>query len=295
MTQHIPIRFASILIVGLARNCENIIQGEIRKINSAFANFRETNWIVVESDSDDDTVSKLEDLKAELNIEIITLGKIRNDFPIRTQRIAVCRNEYVKAITSNERYQHVDYVVIADLDGVNRDLTAKSVESCWLEEHDWDACFANQSAPYYDIWALRHDDWCPNDCYKHEVFLKLHGIDDYTARVSSILSRMIKIKQSEKPIEVKSAFGGLGIYKKELFGNFYYSGLDKNGDEVCEHVSFHKHMSKTSKLVIMPSLVNAGYTEHSERSKWYYKLALYLATRFFTIDTLKKIKMKLLY
>jgi hypothetical protein len=76
---------------------------------------------------------------------------------------------------------------------------------------------------------------------------------------------MIKIDSNEDPIEVNSAFGGLGIYKKHAILTSAYIGLDDNKEEICEHVNLHTTMrDKGLKLYIIPSLINCGWIEHSK-------------------------------
>jgi hypothetical protein len=160
-------------------------------------------------------------------------------------------------------------VVVVDLDGVNSQITQDSVESCWKSDVSWDACFANQSGPYYDIWALRHDQWCPNDCWEQYNFLINHGVGQEKALSSSVYAKMISISKDAIPISVRSAFGGLGIYKKRLFESCSYAGINDSDNELCEHVSIHKQMiDNGAKLFIIPSLINGGYNEHSEQTKF---------------------------
>jgi hypothetical protein len=41
-------------------------------------------------------------------------------------------------------------------------LTKEGVNSCFVRD-DWAAVIANQTFGYYDILALRHNDWQKND------------------------------------------------------------------------------------------------------------------------------------
>jgi hypothetical protein len=281
---------SNILIVGLARNCERKLANEVQKINSAFSASASINWLVIESDSDDDTIGTLNKLSVDDTFRFVSLGKLRAKYPKRTERIAKCRNFYLEEIKGNLKYNNIDYVVVADLDGVNSKLTPKSVQSCWELSVDWDACFANQSAPYYDIWALRHDLWSSNDCFEQEAFFKKFTVDDFYNRYTSILSKMISIPKEAAPIRVKSAFGGLAIYKKQWLLKGKYVGVTDNGDEVCEHVHFHINYLKNASLYIVPSLINCGWNEHSKHRSKIYMYSLFFATRFFSIDKIKEFK-----
>ena len=281
---------SQLLVVGLVRNCEGKIEGEVQKINFAFSGATNVNWLVIESDSEDGTLKKLEKLSANHNFDFITLGKLRNEYPKRTERIAKCRNRYLEEIKINPKYNGIDFIVVADLDGVNSKLTEKSVQSCWDLSIDWDACFANQCAPYYDIWALRHDLWCPIDCFEQEAFFNNFKVDDFYNRYTSNLSKMIFIPKDAAPIRVKSAFGGLAIYKKQWLLKGEYVGVKDNGDEVCEHVYFHLSHMKDANLYIVPSLINCGWNEHSKYRSKIYMLILFIATRFFSINKIRELK-----
>ena len=281
---------SKVLIVGLARNCEDVIEREVLKINSAFAEAKNVNWLVIESDSDDGTLMTLKKLSKNGSFEFLTLGNLQKQYPKRTERISRCRNLYLKELRTNTKYNDIDYVVVADLDGVNSELTATAVNSCWDLSVDWDACFANQSAPYYDIWALRHDLWSPTDCFEQQAFLSELKVDDFYNRFTSILSKMIFIPKDAALIRVKSAFGGLGIYRKQCLLNGDYVGVTDNGDQVCEHVNFHLNHMKDANLYIVPSLINCGWNEHSRHRGKIYMLVLFIVTRFFSISTIKKVK-----
>lgn len=256
---------SNVLVVGLARNCEDKIQQEIKKINTAFIKAASVKWFVVESDSDDGTLLILNKLAVNDEFDFVSLGSIRTKYPLRTDRIAKCRNRYLEELKKNPKYINIDYVVVADLDGVNSSLTEASVNSCWNLNENWDACFANQSEAYYDVWALRHALWSPNDCWENYNFLINNGRSKSEALHTAVHSRMIKIKKDTIPIEVDSAFGGLGIYKKSVILLSEYIGLNSNNEELCEHVSFHSNLrAKGCRLYIAPSLINCGWNEHNK-------------------------------
>ena len=278
---------SNVLVVGLATNCEDKIEQEINKINAAFSEAKSVKWLVIESDSDDGTLATLNELGANNEFDVIALGKLRAKHPKRTERIAKCRNRYLEELRKNTRYNNVDYVVVADLDGVNSELTPSAVKSCWQLAEDWDACFANQSEAYYDIWALRHDVWSPNDCWQNYDFLINNGKSKFEALNAAIYSRMIKIKDDVSPIEVDSAFGGLGIYKTSAILSSEYIGLNSNEEEFCEHVSLHATLrTKGFRLYIVPSLINCGWNEHNQDLKWIRKIKSRIRHSLITLVTL---------
>ena len=259
-----PLSESSILVVGLARDCEKYLSGSIECLVKTFGAAKSIAFLIVESDSSDNTVNLLSyEASIRLDFRYVALGDLRKRIPLRTERIAFCRNYYLNLIRKSSDYRYVDYVVVADLDGVNSSLTASAVASCW-SRGNWDVCTANQLGNYYDIWALRHPLWSPNDCWAQSRFLMTSGSSRFTAIFSSVLIRMINIAPSDDWINVESAFGGLAIYRKCILdGGGFYKGLDDSGVEVCEHVSLHEHICHMGgKIFINPNLTNTAPLEH---------------------------------
>ncbi|CAM8366378.1 hypothetical protein MCEWOLH11_00869 [Candidatus Methylopumilus universalis] len=259
----------SFAVVGLARNCGRTIKEDIHRIADAVIDAKAVVWLIIESDSSDDTIQQLEILQDEIDdFSFSTLGKLADTIPRRTDRISFCRNYYAEQLRNNPSFSKVDYVVVADLDGLNSKLTKDAFESSWLRD-DWDMCAANQAGPYYDIWALRHKEWCPNDCWAQYKFLNAYRLNFERNLWASVYSKMITIPENTEWIEVDSAFGGFAIYKKQMFNECKYVGTTETGEEFCEHVYFHRILkAKGAKLFINPRLINAGLTEHTVCLLW---------------------------
>lgn len=275
----------SIAIVGVVRNCENKITDDIKNLQNSTKSFQSVKWLLIESDSDDNTVSSLKLLKSKIaNFNFISLGKLKDKLKKRTERIAYCRNKYVEEINNNLNYKDLDYVFVSDFDGTNKLINEEAILSCFLSPINWDACTANQKGPYYDIWALRHSILGPNDCYEEYSFYRSCGLSEERSKNLAIYSKMITISQSSDWIEVDSAFGGLGIYKKSLFVENEYRGLSCQGDEICEHVYFHRLLrSKGANIYINPRLINTDINEHSLQTTFRFKL-FRIAWRIFTLS-----------
>lgn len=264
-----PIANYSFAVVGLARNCERTVFEDVKRIRGALSNARSISWLIVESDSADGTREELAKLQAELPaFNFTSLGVLVDKFPRRTERIAHCRNYYRKKIDGDDKFSAVDYVVVADLDDLNTLISPEAIESCWARQ-DWDMCAANQRGPYYDIWALRHDEWSPGDCWSQYKFLNRHRLSFEKNLYASVFSKMLIISPEAEWIAVASAFGGLAIYTKSAFALGEYSGLNAFGEEFCEHVHFNKKIREAGgKMFINPRLINAGFTEHTRDLKF---------------------------
>ena len=264
-----PQKINEITIAGVARNCARTLEAAVQSISNAFRIAHAVKWIVVESDSDDETRRVLADIQASrAGFEFHSLGKLRDVIPARTERIAHCRNIYLQEFLFSPEYARSDYLVVADLDGVNALLTADGVESCFIR-NDWSAVFANQLGPYYDIWALRHPLWCPDDCWREAEKMTSNSISYSQATWEKVSSRMVTVERDWRWIEVESAFGGLGIYTRLALSGASYNGYTSKHstvfqNQVCEHVSVNEKIVRAGgKLFINPSLINGDFNEHN--------------------------------
>ena len=260
----------SLTIVGLARDLEHSLAKNLQVIVSAFSVYRIERIIIVESDSSDNTVKELESLRSTYsNLIYISKGELANTISNRIDRIRFCRNIYVEEM--RKLNLESSYIVVADLDGINNKLKGKNIEKCF-KNLEWDAIFPNQLLGYYDILALRHEFWSSNNCMeelswrqslisinqnRHWLVRWIFTFYEFDkARKLSIYSKMIKINKKLPRIRVQSAFGGIGIYKKDVFMNYDYTAeAESNG---CEHVDLHLKMYNANmKLYIEPSFINS--------------------------------------
>lgn len=254
-----PFNHSNVLIAGPARNIAEHIGGDIKALFKAASGFREVHGLVIESDSTDNTLVILEQLKNTIkNFEYLALGQLTKKMPKRTERLAYARNLIVEQCKFNEKYKDIDFVMMVDLDGINRGITKEKIEHCWNDQY-WDVVTANQPNAYYDIWTLRHPQWCPKDCF--EGLRKLEKIvGEENAWRILISSKQISLAPILGMIEVDSAFGGLGIYKREAFITGQYKGLDANGNEVSDHINFHQDLKKSGyRIFINCELVNSDF------------------------------------
>ena len=283
----IPLENAQILVLGVARNCAKTLKADIFKIRDAFGDAKSLVHYVVESDSTDETVEILEQLAQEISdFSYAALGDLAKMIPQRTARLAHCRNQYVQYARDYHQKNDIDYVVVADLDGINNKLTRSSVQSCWARK-DWAACFANQKGPYYDIWALRHELWSPNDCWAQERFIRDLTGSKLWSTFTSVHSRQMRIPEESEWIEVDSAYGGLGVYVAAIFvREGEHVGLDDSGYEICDIPPFHEAIkTDDSRFFINPRLINGYNNEHTRKLvfprvvKTAFKVARYLVCR----------------
>lgn len=255
------------LVASTVRNGGALLTDRIRRLDLVLSQSFETTWLVVESDSDDNTLTDLMNIsRNETKFRCTSMGHLRGQMPLRTERLAFCRNYCVTELLSNPKYKNINYLIVVDLDEVNDKLVQESLNSISFE-NEWGAVFANQNGPYYDIWALRHQGWCPGDCWKQYRYLKKMGVHENYAQLISVASKMMLVHIDSEWIEVESAFGGLGIYNRKFINSdCKYVGTDQDGEETCEHVTFNMAMRNNgAKLFIVPGLINAGIIPLTEQ------------------------------
>jgi hypothetical protein len=282
----------TVLIAGVARNCAATLPGTVQRLTAALPAFHTVRWLVVESDSSDNTVAVLQQLAQTVpGFEYRSLGALAPRMAERTERLAFCRNVYLDHLQRlNEAASGptVPYLIVADLDGVNDALTPEALLTCWARE-DWAVCCANQRGLYYDIWALRHPQWCPGDCWEESRFLEQFSGNAGSARKAAVYSRMVNIPSQNDWLPVQSAFGGLAVYRSSVLQHARYVGLTPEGRPVCEHVAFHAGiLAQGGQIFINPQLINAdtseliaqywpererlGLLQHSRRLRWLLRL-----------------------
>lgn len=282
----IPIAEASVLVVGTARNCARALRSTVGALERATAGFGQSSFFIVESDSVDSTTRELARLEREGRIAWQSLGKLSERYPLRTDRIARCRQHIVEYV--RDAPSRCDYVIIADLDGVNATIKRSALESGWANPEPWDVLTANQNGKYYDVWALRHPRWCPDDCWETARQLTpLFG--NRKAIKLAVHGKQVRLQRDAGLIEVDSAFGGLAIYRTEAFLAGRYEGMTADGREVCEHVSFHAALrSQGFRIFINPAMTNAPQAEHSSSHFVRHALTIFREFRFKFIGSIRK-------
>ena len=272
----------NVLIVGTVSNVSNVLVKDFERVFKSLSRFNSVSTYLVESDSTDKTNKVLSELKGKYsNFKYAELGTLRNTIPDRIERIRFCRNVYVKFIRDNMGEKNWEYIIVVDLDGMNSKLTKVAVDTCFEDSANWDACFANQKYGYYDLYALRHPEWMPNNCFddlakekakiplkyfgSNNLFLKIIALYIFDrARKVTIYDKMKILEVNSEWIKVQSAFGGFGIYKSKLLIECNYDRVSDSQFLASEHVDINtKLISKGYSLFINPNLVNSNWNTYN--------------------------------
>ena len=195
---------------------------------------------------------------------LIDMDGLLESQPLRTGRIAAARNRLLREIEQDPILSGFDYLAMLDMDLPNSvPLAAAPLMEAvkFLEAHDDVAgVFPNQLPFYYDIWTLRVKDWCSGDCWA-EV-RQAGGGEEAIAKF--VHARQIYLDPARDPIEVESAFGGIGLYRLNKVLGHSYEGFAPDGAEVSDHVGLHHSIRQAGgRFFILPAFLNFSSFEHT--------------------------------
>lgn len=271
------------IIVGTVSNVSKTLEQDLYRALKSFSRFSIENIILVESDSGDRTLEILNRIaREESRLLFFSFGDLKSKINDRIERIRYCRNIYIDYLHKIYQKQKIDFVIVIDLDGINNGLNAKSVNSCFICD-DWDVVLPNQVGGYYDLLALRCKGWQTEDFFTElEAFRKSnpykmtnknHFLSYFKAyihfdksRKEFIYSKMKKIKKNSHWIRVESGFGGVAIYKADLFEKFNYGKVNfsNRGHSESEHVTLNMAISKSgAQIYINPRFINSKFNTYN--------------------------------
>jgi hypothetical protein len=246
------------IITGLARDCAAYLPEVLANLGRWAALYEDSYFLFAVSDSQDGSRMLLDHwLAAGRSGEVLELGCLEERLPRRTERIAWLRNACLDRVRASPQ-RDWDHLVVADLDDV---LARPMPERPFAHAIDWleaspqrAAVFANAAPRYYDVWALRHPRWCPHDVW-HRIWGRAAEESFESAKFREVFRRQIEIPSDMAPIAVRSAFGGLAVYRLAQALRSSYRGLDEGGREVSEHVAFNEAIAAAGgALHIFPAL-----------------------------------------
>jgi tetratricopeptide (TPR) repeat protein len=272
------------VFVGCARECAENIQGALANVANIASLFQTASYIFVENDSSDATRDLISRWCAQrASAKLVNLDGLAASYMARTMRIAAARNTYLDIVRSE--FPEYDYLIVADLDDAGVTPfeaieVLRAIEYCETNS----ACTAVFPVQqyYYDWFALRQKTLCPGDIFE-EAFDRTSVERDAGSVARDVLAPKIfqiydAIGMAKEPMEVDSAFGGVGIYKmprviknrRSYLGHKPKAlsaadrrrlGFPEDGDigwQVCEHVEFHRGFTDNAeKLFLLPWFRNA--------------------------------------
>jgi hypothetical protein len=271
-----------ILVVGTVSNVGAVIRDELKRVLTALDRLADVAVFLVESDSSDDSIQELSVIQEkDSRVSFVPLGNLKSKIPHRIERIRFCRNQYVEFIRTRYQKESWDFVVVVDLDGMNNKVTEEGFRSTIENPTKWSACFANQTKGYYDLYALRCEGWVDGDVFSELRTLKndfpleqigsckfIEWLQQFNhfdrLREKAIYSKMRRIRPKDSWVKVESAFGGLGVYRTEVFLKYNYDFQNLDSEVYSEHIDLHYQCNRDQlELFINPLMVNSNWNVYN--------------------------------
>ncbi|CAF0928145.1 unnamed protein product [Adineta steineri] len=221
-----------LIIISCVRNVASKIDKYQKHIEPILDLFHPSSRILIfESDSNDKTVEKLYQWS---RAQVYTYGTLLKKYPDTTKRLAYCRNILLDKAHSLK----ADYILVTDID-IFSTTVSSFLSNFQYNINDWSVMTVSSSGLYHDIWALRT---LSNSVMNYDVWNRIENLEKpkHNYCKQSLIKSIIGIHQKHIPIErglieVRSAFGGGGLYR----ANSTYQCKYNSRSSTCEHVPFH--------------------------------------------------------
>ncbi len=240
---------STVAICGLARSIGPLAPVTISRIRKLASYFADHCIIIVENDSEDDTLTFLRNWeKEDKNVLVVSEILGAPHYPqirclTRAAALAGYRNKYLELL--REHPLHPDFTIIMDTDlegGISFDGVADS-----FGQSGWDVIGSNGLSVWHGIerrtglqrsGLLHFDAWAFRNYGQPEALPYL--------QVNSLLFR-----RGEPLVPVSSAFGGMAVYRTEALTSARYTGED------CEHVPLHLQIRENGfdRIFLNPSQI----------------------------------------
>lgn len=226
------------------------VMRHVEYIGKFFADYR---VIVFENDSSDGTKQILRFWR-DANPKVhVASQDFHNKKRLSIKFLADVRNIYLDLLQDKE-YEGFDIVILLDMD-MWYGFDVRGIQNSFSKIDKWDMVCSNGvdgiEGLMYDLFAFRNEAF--ND------HMTVNKINDKKYFRDHIAYMYKAYDVSSELMPVYSCFGGLAIYKRELFEGCYYD----SEDEDCEHVYLHQCMrSKHNARIFMNPAQLIRYTHY---------------------------------
>jgi glycosyltransferase involved in cell wall biosynthesis len=236
-------------ICGPVRNCGPYLKKVLQNIEKIGSLFDDYKIVIYYDKSTDNSLAILKEYQ-KTNPRLHLYVNQNRISQFRTHNLAIASNFCLNFVRNNKDL--FPYFIMMDFDDVNcKEVDVNVLEKYIKRENNgWDALSFNTTPEYYDIWALRSPEMgvdfdCLDMLSRKKMFLL--GSRGFLNQYDCYVTRFQKhIPRNANWIQCQSAFGGMALYKTASIKNKY------NGDQTCEHVSFHRGM----RMFINPAFIS---------------------------------------
>lgn len=245
--QIIKFNTPKIYFTGFSKNCYSNLNLNLSFLINFIENSKlNSEIIIIDSDSIDGTKEYCNKLQDKGKLTFIEIDNLENSLKSRIERITHCRNVSIKFIKNQNQEDAIYIPMDMDLNlfkFLDNELFEQLIQD--FINSEFDGIFPFSLPFYYDIFALRADRWVKkNNLLIANKVKKKYKVISFFTNFLLIYKKQIPIKKAKGTyIKVRSAFGGMGMYKLKFLNlpeNPYKIDIH-NVDFFCEHVSFNSN------------------------------------------------------
>jgi hypothetical protein len=241
-----PFRERSAAVLFLLHNNMDRLERNFAAVDRLMqGTFGEVVYCVYENDSMDGTAAWIRTLATERDdIRLLSEQGFKpaeadgRDSRWRYERMAVCRNQCLDLARLHA--QDVDYVIVLDIDFTSFEqvYVAAAIREMDAIDPDWQAlCGSGLSQRDLDVYGPIMRIVPTRGALPVRLYDVAAMSTDTTLQDRLVGAAMVRPAFHE-PVRVRSAFGGITIYKPSALYPLRYEGWD------CEHVCLHRGMQK---------------------------------------------------
>jgi len=244
-------------ICGPVKNCGPYLDKVLENIEKIGGLFKDYKICIFYDESDDDSLSKLQDYKKNNpRLKLYVNKKLKSKY--RTHNIAYARNFCLKYIKKNK--EQYPFFIMMDFDEVNCKNINTSILPKYFNRNDWDALSFNTTPKYYDIWGLSIYPYCFSyNHFKQNEFNNYHLIQDY------VMKKLNEVPQGQL-LRCISSFNGFSIYRTENFLNSYYDGKFRLDIIPAKFIKKHSEISRSNIVLHDYGHIKGKYEDCEHRS-----------------------------
>jgi hypothetical protein len=200
-----------VIICSIVRNIDNYIDNSLILCLKTAQLFKESKIIIYENNSIDRTKLILDKFKCSSRFKIIN-EDLNDDYMKNNNKLEQITNARNKLIDEIRQpiYNDFHYVIMIDLNTVYWSI--ENIGECFKNYLEWDVIYGNEInkyGSYYNKYSFRDFD---NFLFGPELI----GYNSWNKK------KYINLEPNRNLIPILSGFGGIGIYKKEVFDRFNY-------------------------------------------------------------------------
>jgi hypothetical protein len=207
--------------------------------------FGEVVYCIYENDSTDGTAEWIRDLAARRNdVRLLSERGYRpamvggRDSRWRYERMAACRNQCLAL--ARRHAPHVDYAIVLDIDfaGFEQVYVGAAIREIDRLHPRWQAlCGSGLSQRDLGVYGASMQVVPTRGSLPVRLY-DIAAMETDTPRQDAFAAAAMVRPALHPPVRVRSAFGGIAVYKPEVLYALNYEGWD------CEHVCLHRGMQE---------------------------------------------------